>query len=159
MKKQKPGERPITDRAPIDRVATNRAIIVKAAYTTPIDRSLAEKSAIDKASTDRWHDADDLKWTARNWASRMGVKVPQIYIRQMTTKWASISTSGHLTLNAELLNIPKSLGEFVLVHEIVHRLVPNHGMLFKSFLFAYMPDWQERERSLRSLERDRLEQK
>lgn len=76
MKKQKPGERPITDRA-------------------PIDRSLAEKSAIDKASTDRWHDADDLKWTARNWASRMGVKVPQIYIRQMTTKWASISTSGH----------------------------------------------------------------
>ena len=62
-------------------------------------------------------------------------------------------------LNAELLNIPKSLGEFVLVHEIVHRLVPNHGMLFKSFLFAYMPDWQERERSLRSLERERIEQK
>ena len=123
------------------------------------DRTSTGRATTDRAEADRWHDAEDLKWAARNWASRMGVKVPQIYIRQMTTKWASISTSGHLTLNAELLNIPKSLGEFVLVHEIVHRLVPNHGMLFKSFLFAYMPDWQERERSLRSLERERIEQK
>jgi predicted metal-dependent hydrolase len=109
--------------------------------------------------SDRWHDAEDLKWTARSWASRIGVKVPQIYIRQMTTKWASISTSGHLTLNAELLDIPKSLGEFVVVHEIVHILVPNHGPVFKSFLHAYMPDWLEREKCLRSLEKDRLKEK
>lgn len=107
-------------------------------------------------ASDRWHDAEDLKWTARNWASRIGVKVPQIYIRQMTSKWASISTSGHLTLNAELLDIPKSLGEFVVVHEIVHILAPNHGPVFKSFLYAYMPDWQEREKGLRSLENDQI---
>lgn len=109
--------------------------------------------------SDKWNDAEDLKWTARNWASRIGVKVPQIYIRQMTTKWASISTSGHLTLNAELLNIPKAIGEFVVVHEIVHMLAQNHGPVFKSFLHAYMPDWQERERGLRSFERDRLKGK
>ena len=150
MKKQRSGDRTSTGRATTDRATTDRAEAERA----PIDRS-----PINRVAADRWHDAEDLKWAARNWASRMGVKVPQIYIRQMTTKWASISTSGHLTLNAELLNIPKSLGEFVLVHEIVHRLVPNHGMLFKSFLFAYMPDWQERERSLRSLERERIEQK
>jgi len=150
MKKQRSGDRTSTGRATTDRATTDRAEAERA----PIDRS-----PINRVAADRWHDAEDLKWAARGWASRMGVKVPQIYIRQMTTKWASISTSGHLTLNAELLNIPKSLGEFVLVHEIVHRLVPNHGMLFKSFLFAYMPDWQDRERSLRSLERDRLEQK
>jgi len=106
--------------------------------------------------SDRWHDAEDLKWTARNWAARIGVKVPQIYVRQMTTKWASISTSGHLTLNAELLEVPKSLGEFVVVHEVIHILVPNHGVVFKSFLHAYMPHWQEREKRLRSLEKDRL---
>ena len=122
------------------------------------ERMKAQRTSVILPS-DKWHDAEDLKWTARNWASRIGVKVPQIYIRQMTTKWASISTSGHLTLNAELLDIPKAIGEFVVVHEIVHMLAQNHGPVFKSFLHAYMPDWQERERGLRSFERDRLKGK
>lgn len=120
-----------------------------------IERMNVQKSR-ELIPSDRWHDAEDLKWTARNWASRIGVKVPQIYIRRMTSKWASISTSGHLTLNAELLDIPKSLGEFVVVHEIIHILAPNHGPVFKSFLYAYMPDWQEREKCLRSFENDQI---
>jgi predicted metal-dependent hydrolase len=44
--------------------------------------------------------------------------------------------------------LPKPLGEFVVVHELVHLLVPNHGRVFKSFLYAYLPDWEEREHQL-----------
>src|SRR5712692_6513170 len=96
----------------------------------------------------RWHDADELRWAARHWAARIGVKTPQVHLRQMTNKWASISTSGRLTLNTDLLALPKPLGEFVIVHELVHLLVPNHGKVFKSFLHAYLPDWEEREQQL-----------
>ncbi len=106
----------------------------------------------DKARIDRWQDADELKWAVRSWAARVGVKVPQIHLRQMSRKWASISTSGRLTLNIELLELPKDLGEFVIVHEILHIIAPNHGKLFKSFMFAYLPDWEEREKHLRNLE-------
>jgi len=105
---------------------------------------------------DCWQDADELKWAVRNWTARIGVKVPQIHLRQMSRKWASISTSGRLTLNTELLEMPKLLGEFVIVHEIVHIIVPNHGKVFKSFMLAYLPDWQERERLLRDYERAKL---
>ena len=66
----------------------------------------------------------------------------------MQTKWASISTAGRLTLNTDLLSIPKWLGEYVIVHGLAHLLVPNHGKVYKSFLLAYMSDWQEREREL-----------
>jgi predicted metal-dependent hydrolase len=66
-------------------------------------------------------------------------------MRWMQTKWASLSTVGRLTLNAELLDLPKDLGEFVIVHELVHLLAPNHGKVFKSFMHAYMPDWESRE--------------
>jgi len=59
-----------------------------------------------KRATDRWHDAIELKWAARHWATRAGVKVPQIHIRKMTRKWASISMEGRLTLNSELLELP-----------------------------------------------------
>ena len=95
-----------------------------------------------------WHDADDMRWAARHWATRIGVKVPQIHLRQMANKWASISTAGRLTLNTDLIALPRELGEFVIVHELVHLLTPNHGKVFKSFMYAYLPDWEEREQKL-----------
>ena len=102
------------------------------------------------SACERWEDADDMRWAAREWASRIGVKLTRIQIREMSTKWASISTSGRLTLNSELLKLPRSLGEFVIVHELVHLLAPNHGKVFKSFMYTYLPDWEERERLLQS---------
>lgn len=95
-----------------------------------------------------WYDADDLRWAVRHWAVRIGVKSPIIQLRPMRTKWASISTKGRMILNTDLLAIPKELGEFVIVHELVHLLMPNHGRVFKSFMYAYMPDWEAREKRL-----------
>ncbi len=59
----------------------------------------------------------------------------------MGRKWASMSTVGNLTLNSKLLDMPQPLGEYVIVHELTHLLAPNHGNVFKSFLYAYLPDW------------------
>ena len=95
-----------------------------------------------------WQDTEELRWAARHWAVRIGVKAPQVHLRPMTTKWASISTAGRLTLNTDLLVLPKPLGEFVIVHELVHLLAPNHGRVFKSFMHAYLPDWEERQQRL-----------
>jgi predicted metal-dependent hydrolase len=98
-----------------------------------------------------WHNADDMRWAARHWATRIGVKVPQIHLRQMANKWASILTTGRLTLNTDLIALPRDLGEFVIVHELVHLLTPTHGKVFKSFMYAYLPDWEEREQRLQQL--------
>jgi predicted metal-dependent hydrolase len=97
-----------------------------------------------------WHDAEDLRWAARHWATRIGVQLRQVHVRPMRTKWASMSTAGRLTLNSEVLALPRSTGEYVIVHELVHLLAPNHGKVFKSFMAAYLPDWEEREKTLRS---------
>jgi predicted metal-dependent hydrolase len=109
------------------------------------------KARAAKQSEVGWYDADELKWAARQWAVRIGVKTPQIHVRQMRSKWASISTAGRLSLNTDLLSIPRNLGEFVIVHELIHLIAPNHGKVFKSFLHAYLPDWQERETALKQL--------
>lgn len=93
----------------------------------------------------------DLKSIVWQWSGRIGVKVREVHLRDMHRKWASISTHGRLTLNTELLNLPEALTEFVIVHELVHLLVPNHGKLFKGYMSAYLPDWEERQHRLRSL--------
>ncbi len=96
-----------------------------------------------------WYDAEEMRWAARDWATRIGVRLRQVQVRPMTTKWASMSTAGRLTLNSELLGLPRSTGEYVIVHELVHLLAPSHGKVFKSFMSAFMPDWEEREEGLR----------
>lgn len=93
----------------------------------------------------------DLKSAVWQWAERIGVKVREIHLRHMRRKWASISTNGRLTLNTDLLNLPEALAEYVIVHELVHLLVPNHSKLFKGYMSAYLPDWEERQNRLRSL--------
>lgn len=97
-----------------------------------------------------WQDAEELRWAVRHWAASIGVKSPQVHLRPMRRKWASISIVGRLTLNTELVKLPKGLGEFVIVHELVHLLAPNHGKVFKSFMHAYLPDWESREKELQS---------
>jgi len=37
-----------------------------------------------------WYGATDLRWAARHWADRIGVRLRQVHIRPMSTKWASI---------------------------------------------------------------------
>jgi predicted metal-dependent hydrolase len=103
---------------------------------------------VPAAAEGSWYDAEDLRWAAPHWATRIGVRLRQVSVRPMTTKWASMSTAGRLTLNSELLVLPRSSGEYVIVHELVHLLALGHGKLFKSFMAAYLPDWEEREKML-----------
>jgi predicted metal-dependent hydrolase len=104
----------------------------------------------NRISETTWHDSEDLRWAVRNWSARIGVKPSRVQIRPMSTKWASITTAGSMTLDTDLLSLPKELGEFVIVHELVHLLAPNHGKVFKSFMHAYIPDWEELETQLQT---------
>lgn len=98
--------------------------------------------------SERWLSAEEMRWAARHWATTMGLEVSGIRIMPLKKKWGSMSLRGRMTLNSELLDLPKELGEYVIVHELVHLLAPNHGKVFKAFLKSYIPDWEERHARL-----------
>jgi predicted metal-dependent hydrolase len=84
-----------------------------------------------------------LYQAVRYWASRIGVWPARVYIQPMTRKWASCSTTGWIRLSQDLLSENAAFREMVIVHELIHLQVPNHGKLFKSLMNAYVPQWQE----------------
>jgi predicted metal-dependent hydrolase len=104
----------------------------------------------DIDSACNWLDAEELKSAALLWAEIIGVTISHIQVRQMRSKWASISTAGRLTLNSDLLKVPRDLGEVVIVHELVHLIAPNHGKVFKSFMHIYVPEWEAKEQLLQT---------
>jgi predicted metal-dependent hydrolase len=89
---------------------------------------------------------EDLKGEVRRWAARIGVVPKRVQIQRMTRKWASCSTSGQIYLSRDLLRENRAFREIVIVHELLHLSVPNHGKLFKSLMNSYLPDWEEKAR-------------
>jgi predicted metal-dependent hydrolase len=84
-----------------------------------------------------------------DWATRLGVRVRVVTIRKMRRKWASCSTAGRLTFDESLLSMSKELQDYVIVHELLHVSVPNHGKLWKSLMRAHLGDYEIYEEKLR----------
>jgi predicted metal-dependent hydrolase len=87
----------------------------------------------------RWQSAEEFKNTARAWAKKIRVKPARIQVQRMTQKWASCSPGGVVTFSTDLLGEDRAFGEAVIVHELIHLKVPNHGPVFRSLLKAYLP--------------------
>lgn len=84
------------------------------------------------------------------WEPILGVKVQKITYRNMKSRWGSCQPStGKLCINTRLALYPPECLEFVVVHEMCHLLVPNHGSDFKELLSRIMPDWKQRYNALR----------
>lgn len=84
-----------------------------------------------------------FKTEVDRWAARIGVGPKRVQVQRMTTKWASCSSAGRLCFSVDLLKTDPAFQEVVIVHELLHLLVPNHGRLFRSLMMAYVPAWEQ----------------
>lgn len=99
----------------------------------------------------KWTDKAEFKRAVYDYAVKMKIKVKSLALRPMANKWASCSTDGNLNFNKELLDLDKELGEYVIVHELLHFNVPNHGKLWKSLMTAYLGDYEKIELKLKKI--------
>ena len=84
-----------------------------------------------------------FKQRVRHWAKQLEVPITWLAVRPMRHKWASCSTAGTLSFNAELIGMDTKLGDYVIVHELLHFSVPNHGKLWKMLMRAHLGDWEK----------------
>jgi predicted metal-dependent hydrolase len=96
-----------------------------------------------------WRDKDEFKRHVLGWADKLHVQVRSLAVRPMRNKWASCSTAGRLNFNSELLDLQKDLADYVIVHELLHFSVPNHGKLWKSLMRAHLGNYEHLEVRLR----------
>ena len=61
----------------------------------------------------------------------------------MRRKWGSCSLKGTVTLAADLLDEDSSFQDYVIVHELLHLRVRDHGRLFKALMTTYVPGWRK----------------
>lgn len=65
-------------------------------------------------------------------------------IRRMRTRWGACNAAKRrIALNPALVHVPRRCIEYVVVHELVHLLVPDHSPLFERAMDRRMPRWRE----------------
>ena len=75
---------------------------------------------------------------------------PNIVVRRMGKRWGSCTETGNILINIELIKTPLYCIEYLIMHEICHLRVHNHGRAYYRLLTRCMPDWHRRKARLDS---------
>lgn len=90
-----------------------------------------------------------LPGRARELAGRLGYSFRTVTIKNNRSNWGSCSGLKNINLNLHLMRLPDRLIDFIVVHELVHTKVPNHGPQFKATLRSHFPDAAELEKAIK----------
>lgn len=77
-----------------------------------------------------------------------------LLVRPLKARWGSMTASGRMVLNRDLIHAPVGCIDYVIVHELCHRHYPRHDRSFWRALSSVMPDCEKRKQRL---EEERLE--
>jgi predicted metal-dependent hydrolase len=74
-------------------------------------------------------------------AEKVGVSIGLISLKQQKTRWGSCSSRGNLNFNWRLVHYQPAIIDYVIVHELAHRLEMNHSAAFWKIVAKYDPEY------------------
>jgi hypothetical protein len=81
----------------------------------------------------------------------MGLTYTKLTLKKLKSRWGSCNSKREITLNRELLRLPQTLIDYVVVHELAHITYMNHSKSFHALVQTYLPDAKEYRKELKSL--------
>jgi len=83
------------------------------------------------------------------WEEKTGLYCNGWQTKYMTTRWGTCNTkTKKLWFNVQLAKKPIVCIEYIILHELAHLKVNNHGSGFVAILDNYMPCWRETKKKL-----------
>ncbi|MBG0814235.1 M48 family metallopeptidase [Planomonospora sp. ID82291] len=99
-----------------------------------------------------WYRRVGHPWLTRRmgpWAARMGVEPAGLRVRPLGYRWGSCSQDGHVNIHWATMQLPPSLIDYVLVHELAHLHRADHGAEFWRIVERALPGHEGHRERLR----------
>jgi predicted metal-dependent hydrolase len=84
------------------------------------------------------------------WQPEFAKQPARVRIANQSSRWGSASTRGTLSFNWRLIELPETLVDYVVVHELAHLVEANHGTHFWGIVEDALPDYRELRRRLKA---------
>ena len=115
---------------------------------------LSRQSAVQTLTREEIEDlarqaAADIPERVAYHAKTMGQTYGRITIRRQKTRWGSCSVKGNLNFNCLLMLCPEEVREYVVIHELCHRLEMNHSPRFWAEVAKRCPDYDRQRKWLK----------
>ena len=85
----------------------------------------------------------DLVARSHHHATKLGLSVGRITIRDQTSRWGSCSSTGNLSYSWRLILAPPAILDYVAAHEVAHLKEMNHGPDFWALVEKTYPSLAE----------------
>ena len=74
----------------------------------------------------------------------VGKRPDEWRVKNMKTRWGTCNVKDkRIWLNLQLAKRPKECLKYVIIHELTHLYVANHGSEFKALMDKFYPNWRE----------------
>jgi predicted metal-dependent hydrolase len=87
------------------------------------------------------------------WNQFYGFSYKRVAIRNTRRCWGSCTSLKNLNFSYKLLFLPEHLQDYVIVHELCHLQELHHQKEFWLLMEKHMPDYAQRRRELRAIEK------
>ncbi|QQR80081.1 MAG: M48 family metallopeptidase [Deltaproteobacteria bacterium] len=102
----------------------------------------------------------EAEYLIGKWENRLGLKVKQVFIQKMKTKWGSCNPrSKNIRLNTELAKKPKEFLDYIILHELSHLIEAKHNDQFIKIMDKHMLKWRFFKNELNALPVSFMDQK
>ncbi len=91
----------------------------------------------------------DIPARVKRFGPAVGVSWGRITIRKQRTRWGSCSAEGNLSFNGLLMLAPPEARDYVVIHELCHRLEMNHSARFWAHVERVCPDYKVQKKWFR----------
>ena len=112
----------------------------------PVDQLVPGVQRIYKRAGLPW-----IEQRLAHWAERMQITYGRVTISSAVRRWGSCSSKGDIHISWLLLFAPEKAMDYVLIHELCHRVEFNHSRAFWALVGRYMPDYPAQKQTLRQL--------
>ena len=96
----------------------------------------------------RWYTEHGTPWLKRRmerWAERMGVEPKGVAVRDLGYRWGSCGHARRVNFHWATMLLPPPIVDYVIVHELAHLAVPNHGPAFWRKVGLALPEYEIRK--------------
>lgn len=75
--------------------------------------------------------------------------ISAVQLKYMKSRWGSCSNKGNISLSSRLLLAPPAVLDYVIIHELAHRIEMNHSQNFWNLVRKADPSYKEKEKWLK----------